>query len=568
MVSVLVGGALGLAQQPPPSPGDGVVIDFQATTSDGKPITDLKADDVTLRVDGRQRTLRSLQLVEHAASAAGAKTAGDPPPMPFGVNDAPDRSRAILFAIEDASINTNSGRVVRDTIVKFLEGVSASDRIGLVTVPQATLRADLAPGGAKAREVSQQITGRAPASASTAESTCRTRDTLEALRNLLSSLAGADTPTTVLVFSGGLIGSARSGAQAGSGQCDLTTEHFLSVGRASGLARAQVYVIQAVESVTTQSDGLESLAGVTGGQVLRLAVAGESALDRAARETSSYYLATFDPDPKERDGQDHRMELRLARQDAQLRSRSVLTIPKADPGARKLGSSMNPRDMVKQTTAFRDLPLRVVAYPSRGAGDNVNIFIMAEPLDPSTKLTAASAAIADKANKATTVTIDDKQLTARPVMTSLAGPPGPYRVRFAATDANGRAGAVDYTVNAELTSAGPLKMSGLVVAALRDKSMAPAMQFKDEATAVGYVEIYGQLTGQVSARMEVAATADGPAIKTIQPGGQKTSEADKFLLIGEIPIGDLKPGDYVVRAFVGLQGQPEGKVVRTLRKVQ
>ena len=94
------------------------------------------------------------------------------------------------------------------------------------------------------------------------------------------------------------------------------------------------------------------------------------------------------------------------------------------------------------------------------------------------------------------------------------------------------------------------------------------MQFKDEATAVGYVEIYGQITGQVSARMEVAATADGPAIKTIQPGGQKTSEADKFLLIGEIPIGDLKPGDYVVRAFVGLQGEPEGKVVRTLRKVQ
>ncbi len=306
---------------------------------------------------------------------------------------------------------------------------------------------------------------------------------------------------------------------------------------------------------------------MTGGQVLRLAVSGESALDRAARETSSYYLATFDPDPKERDGQDHRMELRLARQDAQLRSRSVLTIPKTDPGARKLGS-MNPRDMVKQTTAFRDLPLRVVAYPSRGTGDNVNIFIMAEPLDPSTKLTSASAAIADKANKATTVTIDDKQLTARPIMTSLTGPPGPYRVRFAATDANGRAGAVDYTVNAELTSAGPLKMSGLVVAALRDKAMAPAMQFKDEATAVGYVEIYGQLTGQISARMEVAATADGPAIKTIQPGGQKTSEADKFLLIGEIPIGDLKPGDYVVRAFVSLQGQPEGKVVRTLRKVQ
>ena len=152
--------------------------------------------------------------------------------------------------------------------------------------------------------------------------------------------------------------------------------------------------------------------------------------------------------------------------------------------------------------------------------------------------------------------------------TDFAGSPGTYRVRFAATDSTGRSGAVDYTVTAELTPAGPLKMSGLVIFALRDKSMAPAMQFRDEATAVGYVEIYGQLTGQISARMEVAASVDDPALKTIQPGGQTTTEADKFLLLGEIPIADLKPGDYVVRAFVSLQGQPEGRVVRTLRKVQ
>jgi hypothetical protein len=567
LLSFLGAGAVGFAAQQPPPAGDGIIIDFVATTSDGKPITDLKPEEITLRVDGRQRTVRSLQLVQQSTTAGGANAAGGPPPIPFGVNDAPDRTRAILFAVEDASITTNSGRLVRDTIVKFLETAPSNARIGLVTVPQATLRADLGSGYAKAREIAEKISGRAPAAATTNEHTCRTRDTLDALRGLLGSLAGADAPTTVLVFSGGLVGSTRTTGQAGSGGCDLTTDHFQGVGRASSLGRAQVYVIHSNEGVTTQSEGLESLAGVTGGQVLRLNVAGEGAIDRAMRETSAYYLAAFDPDPKERDGQDHRMEVRLARQDAQLRSRTMLTIPKGDARGGKPGS-MNPRDMVKSTMAFRDLPLRVVAYPSRGTGDNVSIFIMAEPIDPATKLTAASAAIADAAGKATTVSIDEKQLATRPIMTSLGGAPGTYRVRFAATDASGRSGAVDYTVSAELTPAGPLKMSGLVVAALKEKSMAPAMQFKDEATAIGYVEIYGQLTGQVSARMEVAATPDGPALKTIQPGGQKTSEADKFLLIGEIPIADLKPGDYVVRAFVSLQGQPEGKVVRTLRKVQ
>lgn len=565
LLSFLAAAGVALAGRQAP-PADAIVIDFIAIANDGKPITDLKAEDVTLRVDGRQRPLRSFQLVQHAGAAAGSP-AGDAPPMPFGLNTAADTSRALLFAVEDLSIKTNSGRVVRDGILQFLGGVPSSDRVGLVTLPQPTIRVDLSAGTAKMREALQQLNGRAPASSTTAESTCRTRDTLEALRNLLGGLAGSETPTTVLVFSGGLIGSARSASQTGSGACDLTTEHFSSIGRASSLARAQIYVIQADESVTGQSDGLESLAGVTGGQVLRLAVSGESAIDRAARETAAYYIASFDPDPKERDGQDHRLELRLARQDAQLRSRTVLTIPKGDAGTRKVGA-MNPRDMVKQTTAYRDLPLRVVAYPSRGSGDNVNIFIMAEPVDPATKLTAAAAAIADKANKASTVAIDEKGLTARPIMTQLGGPPGTYRVRFAATDSNGRSGAVDYTVNAELTTAGPLKMSGLVVAALREKAMAPTMQFKDEASAVGYVEIYGQLSGKVSARMELAATADGPAIKKIQPGGQATSEADKFLLIGEIPIADLKPGDYVVRAFVNLEGQPEGRVIRTLRKVQ
>jgi hypothetical protein len=564
VLAVIVAGAVAFAapeQQAPPS--DAINIDFLASTNDGRPVTDLKPEEVTLRVDGRPRTLRGLQLVRHESSAGGG-AAASPPPMPFAVNNAADNSRAILFLIEDASIRANSGRAVRDAITQFLKGVSSRDRIGLVTLPQPTVSVDLGPGVDRTMEALQRVNGRAPG---TTSETCRTRDTLEALRNTLSGLAGAETPTTVMIFSGGLIGSARSGAQTGSGQCDLTTEHYSSIGRVSSLGRAQVYVIHAEESVTGQSDGLESLAGVTGGQVLKLAVSGENAVERAARETSSYYVASFDPDPKERDGQDHRLELRLGRQDLHVRSRSVLTIPKGD-SARQLGKAVNPRDMVKQTTAFRDLPLRVVAYPSRGSGDNVNIFIMAEPIDPSTKLTAGSAAIADKANKATTVSLDEKQLAARPITASLTGPPGTYRVRFAATDASGRGGAVDYTVNAELTQAGPLKLSGLVVAALRDKAMAPAMQFKDEATAVGYVEIYGQITGQVSARMEVAETVDGPAIKKIQPGGQKTSEADKFLLIGEIPIADLKPGDYVVRAFVNVEGQPEGRVVRTLRKVQ
>ena len=79
--------------------------------------------------------------------------------------------------------------------------------------------------------------------------------------------------------------------------------------------------------------------------------------------------------------------------------------------------------------------------------------------------------------------------------------------------------------------------------------------------------MYGQLTGQVSARMEIASSVDGPAIVKVQPGGRGTSEPDKFILTAELPIAALAPGDYVVRAFVQMEGQAEGRVMRTLRKL-
>ena len=94
----------------------------------------------------------------------------------------------------------------------------------------------------------------------------------------------------------------------------------------------------------------------------------------------------------------------------------------------------------------------------------------------------------------------------------------------------------------------------------------PLFQFTDQPQAVAYLEMYGQLTGQVSAKIEIAATPDGPAITSVQPGGRATQEPDKFILTAMLPIDTLAPGDYVVRAIVVLQDQPEGRVFQTLRK--
>ncbi len=66
---------------------------------------------------------------------------------------------------------------------------------------------------------------------------------------------------------------------------------------------------------------------------------------------------------------------------------------------------------------------------------------------------------------------------------------------------------------------------------------------------------------------EIARTANGPALVTLPGAFAATNEPDKFLVTAALPVGALPPGDYVVRATVGAQDQPAGRVVRTLRKV-
>ena len=38
------------------------------------------------------------------------------------------------------------------------------------------------------------------------------------------------------------------------------------------------------------------------------------------------------------------------------------------------------------------------------------------------------------------------------------------------------------------------------------------------------------------------------------------------IVLGEIPIGSLRPGDHLVRVVVSVDGKSVGRVVRTLRK--
>ena len=71
--------------------------------------------------------------------------------------------------------------------------------------------------------------------------------------------------------------------------------------------------------------------------------------------------------------------------------------------------------------------------------------------------------------------------------------------------------------------------------------------------------------GSPADRQDAAATLT-PSIATAPIQWGPTPEPDKFNGRGELPLGTLKPGDYVVRVVVGVDGQGEGRVIQTLRK--
>jgi hypothetical protein len=317
--------------------------------------------------------------------------------------------------------------------------------------------------------------------------------------------------------------------------------------------------------ISSLTAGIEHLASNSNAGLIRFAGKGEGTMARVAREASSFYAVTFDPDPADK-GATAKIDLKSSRDKVKARAASEIPLKMAEAGG---GKTPAPKDMIRDIKQFRDLPLRATSTSQRNAGDDrIKIIVLFEP--EAGTLTSATIGMFDDKGKLTAQwTAQDAELKSQPVLGVLAAPAGNYRIRVAASDSSGKAGAVDDTFTAGLTQAGPsLKLSGLTLFAQSGTGISPRLQFKDEAEAIVLFELYGRPAGRLQAHLEVAKTPDGPAIGApVQPGASGTAEPDKFTLSAKIPIADLAPGDYVIRAIVNEEGQPEGRVMRTLRKL-
>jgi hypothetical protein len=524
-------------------------------------VADLKPEEVSLKLGGRARPLTAINRIELGGRRIA--TAVSPLPAPFGSNVQTQESRAFGLVVDNDSFRVGTERALREAAATFLDQLGPTDRIALVTMPYGGTRVSLTTEQEAVRASLAGIIGQAPPTETADDMACRSRRTLDSLRGLFDGFAGSASPVTVAFFSASLVGPNDQviRSQQSVATCALLPETFRQVGAAAAAAGARLYIIEPV-GLANQIAGLDHLAGVTGGVRLALGGADENAFTRMLRETSAFYRVAFEPDPSQRTGSVHRVELKVSRPDVTVRVRPALRVDRPD------GKAPAPKDLLRQSTVKRDLPLRVTGYASRAAGEkSVKVVAMAEPLEAGTALSAAAAGLIDASGKLVAQAVFEAAdlKPGQPLLAAMLVPPGTYRLRAAAADTTGRIGTSDYELAAELRQAGPLQLSGLVLGLSRGGFVA-RMQFGREPVAIAYLELYGGVPGQpVSVAFELARTLNGPPV--VSMAGTIAAAGDHYSATAPIPIGTLSPGDYIVRAMVGVAGGPSTRVERTLRKV-
>jgi hypothetical protein len=549
-----------------------LAVDFIATGPGGAPITDLSASEVTVRLGGKTRPVLAFEYVQTEATDA-------PVPdrlAPFGDNAERRPPRSIVLIVDEDTIRPGRTIGIRDAVQQLLASLAPADRVALVTVPFGGLAVDLTTDHTRVLQAMGSLTAKAMRSESATDAQCRTLTTLGAITDTLLRLSAVENPVTVVFFSSHQASPQSiirmTGAAPVGGPCDLRTANFTDLGNATARARARFYIVHAdLDQRGRGLDGLEHITGVTGGPLLHLETgAGRATVTRILAETSGHYVARVARTSSDTVNDVLRVSVSASRAGVAVWRAPQFVITRPD-----LAASATPTttlDLMKQARLFRDLPLRITGHTFRADADgHVKVAVTFESPDATMTLSSAMIGAFDGQGRLVAgVEMSSEALTRRPVVAALSVPRGAYRLRVAGLESTGRAGSAEVDLEAGLTLVGSLHVSSLLVGLSRGGDFVPAMEFRDEPTAFGMLELYGApaaVAAPTRVVFEIATTAAEPAILTMPGLVEMTPDATRAVVTTVLPIADLAPGDYVVRAIIMPEGQPSGRVLRALRKI-
>jgi hypothetical protein len=494
-----------------------------------------------------------------------------------------EAGRSFVFVIDEESLVAGHVALIKNAVEGLLHELTPTDQAMVASLPFGGVNSAFTTDKTRIRLAIAAVSAKGTRTETGSDLACRTRRFLESLDTFLQRHAGRSTPLTVVLVTAGLAAPRRDAAMAEApGMCELLVNHFQRIAVTAGAARANLFVVQPDDvTVAAQSwresiggtgylgsdnplEGIENLAGVSGGVRLPLNATGTASLLRVARESAAYYIAEIEREANEALGRSRPLAIRVLRRDVTVRARPEITFDerRAD-GARATRLALP--DLLLSRDAFTDVRLRAAGFTVRESDGRLRVGVVVEPADDAAQLASVGAVLIHGGDVVSRWVAGDT--LGRPLLGAMPATAGTYRLRVVAIDSAGRIGAAEDVVQVGLTPVGPLSLGSLLLGISRHDTIVPQLQFADEPTAIASFDIYGGTAGmRLSAGVEVARELDGPALVTL-PLALAGVDEGRVVAKGAVPIGALPPGDYVVRGVIRLADGTTGRVSRTLRKI-
>ena len=610
---------------------DLVPVDVNVLDDEGRPVTGLEVDDFTLTVDGKPRRLVSAQYV-----TAMRETSNAPTPTHYSSNAAAAGGRMIMLVVDQGNIGTGRGRAAMGAAQKFIAGLSPADRVGLATIPGTGPQLDFTAnhaavasqltriygqasppqihhdmGIAEALRIErgdritlQEVTNRAcaglrePAEMALCQSQVigdsktlhaiareRTVNSIISLRSLIDRLSLTTAPKSIIFLSEGLI-------------IDREFSELTWLGPAAARAQVVLYVIQLeaplfdasiarpsptrTEDRSIAEEGLSVMAGLTRGALLRAPVDAEFAFRRLGLELSGYYLLGFEPEAGDRDGRAHKINVSVPnRRGTTLRARREFVVGGGPPKS----AEQLLVETLRAPLQAGDIGVKVSTYSMRDpASAKLRVLVAAE-IDRSVNANASLALgyiLFDSNGKAVASQIEPGIPRPAPgreraqafVGSATAEAPGLHTLKLAVVDDRGNRGSVEHTFRAQLSSAGQVRATDLLIAesgARPEGRVLPAVAGEFSTDFLhGYLELYSDLPDvleKATVTLEVAADEEGRSMDSTEARVYPMSAEDRTRRSAEaaVPIALLPPGEYVARAIININGRKSGQISRPFR---
>lgn len=604
---------------------DLLALDVTVLDGRGEQVVDLAAPEFTVTVDGQPRRVVSSQFIRSDGQ--------NPEPAEadayFTSNIGASRGRMVVIAVDQGQLRGGIARPLLLTADRFLSRLAPLDRVAFASMPAPGTFVDFTSDRTSVRAALEKVVGQAQTANGrmnigateavviadrrqlggveafnrecsgleeeelnrcqrelTAQAQemmvmqrVATHRSLDALRELLTTLGKVEGQKTLLLISQGLqmegLGSDVDDVSALAAASGVTI-HVLQIDANSLDASASATPPTEREDRAARTEGLARLAGQTRGALHQMTGNGESVFERLLTELSGYYLVGVERGPSDRDGRRHRVDVSVRRSDLTVRARQAFVA--TAPAAGTQDGFVSLAAALRAPYQLTEIPLRVTTFIHRDkTPGQIRLLLSADieqPGQPAGDYTLGFMVV-DGENKVVADAVEQRHL--RPVEDVPAArlsysnvaivAPGTYTLRFGVVDAAGRRGTVFRAVRAFQVAGQELVVGDLVIGNLSPKDVIiPAIEPQvASGRLAAYTELYASSAAtldQTTVRIEIATDAGTPALLTVPapyaPGGQTGMRAAQAV----VPVDLLPPGRYVARAVVSRGGKPLGPLTR------